>query len=269
MPFKPPFKNKYTTGDLIYGLGETRDEYVNEYSIFKSLKDNRSIVAVIDSYAVTKSEREEQEYSQDPVARNQRDFIAVLQNHPKYRSAYEAESFSLLQNDTEWVYDDPAEIARKCKAGLYWASQQQQFHVHFLLDDINFEEVVCKSHTKDYTFNNVKDFLYAESLQMQGTVKIDANHPDRKVRSKSLTSSELRWLYRNRNDKKVQETIQFWYKGKPCSPPWVQHFDRVYGSSVARLWLKYVPKYSNSSVSPIREGGRFLSLASLFSCIKK
>jgi len=47
------------------------------------------------------------------------------------------------------------------------------------------------------------------------------------------TGSELRWLYRNRNDPGVQNNVQFWRGGERADPPWESEPER---------WSNYKPK---------------------------
>ncbi len=62
--------------------------------------------------------------------------------------------------------------------------------------------------------------------------------PDRKgadwtSKSTSITGAEVRWLFRNRKDKAVQDHVQFWMAGKPCVPPWEQ------SPELKALWSTY------------------------------
>lgn len=127
---------------------------------------------------------------------------------------------------------------RKCKAGLQWAANSKDpgMTVHFILDDIEQREVIDKSG----------------------------------LRKDSVTGSELRWVYRNRHDKHVQECVQFWQNMKPVPPPWTveyghayrEHLSEQYGdelddeydeeqleqlvTSFSELWGQYKPKRSAS-----------------------
>lgn len=93
--------------------------------------------------------------------------------------------------------DDPEWVSRKCKAGLYWASKNN-ITIHFVLDDIDMNRVVLKS-------------------------------------DKSFTASELRWIFRNRDDDKVKNVIKFWKEGKIVPAPWET-------SNGIELWKNYKPK---------------------------
>lgn len=83
-------------------------------------------------------------------------------------------------------------VMRKCKAGLNWA-KEDNIRVHFLLEDIDMIKVVNKT---------------GENIEKLGTVK-------------TVTGSELRWVYRNRHDEGVQKNVQFWNRGRRVDPPWV------------------------------------------------
>lgn len=267
MPFNPPFKNKYIDGDLLYGLRPVRNCYIEKHAVFKRINKQGPIIAMIDDYAVTEIQRANQESRTVPVPKNQDDFIHFLQNHPKYKSAYNGESFKVQHKDSYIVFNNPVEIVRKCKAGLYWATKKQNFQIHFLLDEINFAEVISKSNVQDHSYNTVKDYMRKQTERMQGAT-LYSHYPDHSLKGRSITGSELRWIYRNRADKKVQRIIQFWYKYKPCCPPWEPAFDSIYGSPTAHLWLGYVPKNKQALLASADRCDKFPSLAALLSCIR-
>lgn len=264
MSFKPPFKNEYTEGDLIYGLDNVRTSYINEHPAFKKIEN--SINALMDNYAATKTEREKQEMFAVPVPSQQNEFQQALQNHSKYKSAYSGVGFLVRGRHLNVMFDDPADIVKKCKAGLYWATQKQAFQVHFLLDEINFEEVVLKSNRQDCSFDNVRAYLKiaAKHMKVRGANLRDHYYPERSIKTKSITGSELRWIYRNREDAKVQKIIQFWYKDKPCCPPWDEYFDKYYGRPIAHLWLNYKPKSARQEPRQTNQQGAVVRLAALF-----
>lgn len=266
MPFSPPYISKFNAGDLIYGLKHIRDNYVNNCAQFAIAKYNDSIVPVIDKYAITADEKNDQKNSTQPVARYQKDFTDTLLVHPKYKSACETEFYCFMQDGFNYALGDPSNMARKCKGGLYWASMKQKFQVHFLLDGINFEEVILKSNFEDRDYKTITGYVKAQAMSIGGKA-IYEKYPDRTIRSKAITGSELRWIYRNKNDYKVQQTIQFWWKGRPCSPPWMNAFDKECTKPISELWLRYVPK-SEELAFKANDLSQDLSLtlAKLFNC---
>jgi hypothetical protein len=74
--------------------------------------------------------------------------------------------------------------------------------------------------------------------------------PGAKKKNRSVTGSELRWVYRHRELKDIQKYIQFWFKFEPCCPPWVglpslsDDGSAVWSSEkdALALWAKYKPR---------------------------
>jgi hypothetical protein len=255
MPFKPPFNKKISPGDLVYGLNNVRNYYAHSYKEFKLAKNLGNLI-FINSYMVTQYEKEQQIKKNQPIPGNQDSFIEALCLHPKYKEAYLANYFpvSMYSNKDGLFISDvqvPEVIRRKSKAGLYWAAQNSlgssRFSIHFLLDDINMEEVVKKSNKKDRDYPDFKAFIseYLKDKEGFELNRIRAS-PTGAIKERAITSAELRWLYRNRYDGKVQAVIQFWYKGEPCCPPWERKFDKHHnGESISKKWLTYTPTNMN------------------------
>jgi hypothetical protein len=196
MPFHPPFKAQFEVDDLVYGLHEQRDEYALNFAYFKQSKTPQNI-STIDQYAATHLELNNQ--LSHNIPNDQKDFLQSLASHSKYHQIVTAEGFSINKK----ILHHHNVIARKCKAGLFWVSHSNsQKTIHFILDGVNMDQVVGKSHERDQ-------------------------------HEKSYTGVELRWIYRNRHDVNVQKRIQFWLDGRPSPPPWE--------GNGAILWQRYVP----------------------------
>jgi hypothetical protein len=121
----------------------------------------------------------------------------------------------LSLNDADHL-DDYHIFARKCKAGIRWATLRGTT-VHFILDKLNLRKVVLK-----------------ETVMHNG-------------RKGCITASELRWIYRNRFDPYVMRCVQFWLNGEPVSPPWTYAFQIASHTqeSVSEIWKLYQPKIKN------------------------
>lgn len=264
MPFNRPFKGFYTPGDLIYGFSTTRQKYADTHPVFQQVYECSAKSCSIDEYAINEGERELLRANSIPLPDNLDRFLQVLKSHPKYKSAYEQEGFWIKERGKWIMIQDPFEAARKCKAGLYWAANEQKFQVHFFLDDINFETVVTKPDIYDESFDSVRKFLEVRNMQ---EMTLCSHYPNRMVKDKSVTNSELRWIYRNRNNQKVQKTIQFWNKDDPCSPPLDRQFDEKYNCKVSHLWLSYVPKNTGMLLESEDRTHAFWGLAKLFNCL--
>lgn len=268
MPFKAPYRNKYNLGDLIYGLKKIRNIYIDNHASFETLKKNPHIICLIDEYAVTETKRQKQKIGRALTPENQDEFLQYLQNHSNYSSAYNPESFEvkLKRENLSLSFTKPLDTVRKCKAGLDWSSQNGKFTVHFLLDGISISDVIFKTSEQDVIYATVEEYLRAQTASIPDA-QFNSDYPEYNLTGKSITGSELRWIYRNRDKKSVQKTIQFWYTYKACCPPWDPDFDKIYGNQIAYLWENYVPKYCKSRKLLSRERRAVFNLASLFSCI--
>ncbi|WP_340610620.1 hypothetical protein [Xenorhabdus bharatensis] len=210
MPFHPPFKTNFEKGDFIFGLNKERSNYAKKYSEFSLVCDPDNI-STIDQYSINEKECELRKETGRKIPENQESFYKAIDNHCKYKSIRFRDKFKYSCNKNIFYYTKQV-TSRKCKAGLSWVSGSLTGScIHFVLDEINMEEVVYKHYE-----NNIK-------------------------RGSSYTGKELRWIYRNRRDPKVISCIQFWRKGKPVKPPWEEGED-------AFLWQNYHPKFENSGI---------------------
>ncbi|MBD9355908.1 hypothetical protein [Methylomonas albis] len=243
MPFTKPFKDVYDEGDLVYGLGKPRGRLMSEK--FKLSGPNIRTVdqSTINNYATTGDEQSAYEsklqYAQGwddkkqaSARKNIENFNSALKDHGKYGTAvgWETKEKGLLRDAQEnqaW--------RRKCKGGLYYACFVKQSHVHFCLEEMKLDEVAAKKST-----NHDGDLL-----------DIDSTNPELKMRA--ITSTELRWVYRNRDHGEVQRHIQFWkFNGRewePCDPPWITD---------PQPWAQYKPKYKNNVHGRIEDDVRLV-----------
>ena len=95
-------------------------------------------------------------------------------------------------------------IKRQSKTGLNLFLLKQKT-VHFVLDNIIMDQVPLKSYKGEGPNN------------------------------RSITGAELRWIYKHRDNIEVQENIQFWFRKKPTSPPWV-----IGSENYSAEWNNYI-----------------------------
>ena len=123
------------TSSLVYGLAKPRLAYPYMYDDFFDV----GFLNNIDSYHITYDDLEGLDRRVIP-AQNY-DFINYVANHKKYSSIQSA--LSEIGDNPEMSDIELLNIGRKCKAALVWASESG-VRVHFILDDIDMDEVVRK-----------------------------------------------------------------------------------------------------------------------------
>jgi hypothetical protein len=191
-PEQPFPERSFEEGDLVYGVekgpylqGKGRAHYID--SIFKSKLPCR-----IDNYRVLGNEKKAklpEGLSQEEEKR----LLDTLDDHPKYRNA-------VGQDDSN------SALRRKSKGGLHWATLVEQKHVHFVLDSLDIHAVINKSYSGKENADNPKG--------------PSSNSSANSEKNRSITGSELRWIYRNRDNHQVKQHIHFWLDGEHCSAPW-------------------------------------------------
>lgn len=175
----------FKSGDLIYGMGKQRGNYIYNNIQFRGSNPQLN-VSIIDQYRFNALDRLYSNRYFQPDITSSESFEISVRNHSKYRNILEN------TNPFSQSFDRNTYFSRKCKAGINWAKENGNT-VHYILDDINMDMVINKN-------------FYLQ----QGYSDAD-----------SVSGSELRWIYRNRHDPKVQKSVQFWRNGQPANAPWV------------------------------------------------
>lgn len=220
MPFRQPFTTFYKPGDLIYGMGASiealaeqiipgfrnrtaKEKLVQLIRVSEYLMTDAEFQCAINdvkklygrwSFFTGKVKRKTVEIQQLMTG-----YRSALQNHPKYRDYLGMTAADQLKGarvNQLW--------RKKSKGGLYYACffSPNDIVVHYCLDGLELDKVIGKS------------------------VSIDTPSTYAPVnKQRAITSSELRWIYRNRYISNVWERIQFWKRdgsGKyvSCTPPW-------------------------------------------------
>lgn len=200
-----PFKTDFRPGDLVYRLASQDAYYYGGVHGYSSSSLNKLIasgqISVIDQYAATALEDRAQHEYQIPTPSRQAAFIQVVRSHPRYCKIWSAEGTLSPASHRPAYIDSQTVLQRKWKAGLCWAvGLSDNTTVHFILDGINFEAVVHKR---------------LSDMQM------------------APIYSSLRWIYRHKHERLVEQCVQFWRGGLPVPPPW------TWSGIDARLWLDY------------------------------
>ena len=231
MPFTSPWA-AYQAGDLLYGLAGPRVDLAAHFG----LADHYTI----DEYDIASYDRgggASGALQYDP------NFRDALRNHAKYASVVADGDLGWdLSDNAHWAADHSGMLLvakRKCKGGLEWITRHTMRNIHFCLDGLNLRAAASK--TYDGLSGGVAD-------NPQGKAPLGTD-PYNKPRS--ITGAELRWIYRNRLDVRVQNRVQFWRRRvswatgartttgwEGCPPPWT---DPAVSHDTRAAWAAYVP----------------------------
>jgi hypothetical protein len=239
MPFTPVYKSTFTDGDLVYGLATTRSKLVIRFAAALLTLGGP---ATVDQYRkgtmpnMRKKDRT-----------TWRAFLRENEAHKRYgRYGQAIRSFD---NDEEKFAEATTSSAvqnaawrAKSKFGMEWTLKNQRGQIHFVLDDIDMAAVVTKTHR--YT-DPVSGNVLAQD-QPRGKA------PTEGEKERTITHSELRWIYRNRQNPLVQAGVQFWITTggtiNPCGPPWTNHLSMTTMPTNGRVitwqqaWAIYKPE---------------------------
>ncbi|MCR6650961.1 MAG: hypothetical protein NVV73_05405 [Cellvibrionaceae bacterium] len=207
MPFNcnPSYTN-FTNDDIAYGLTGPRGEFL--MWCFKSNKFLRNGQLEMPVYSTIDVHRLDGSSTNKSHWGKLWPFFTEMEKHDKYKRYMEALLATGTMKESD-INATPAQennlLRAKSKFGILHTIKNTNGHVHFVLDGLN----MCETATK----------TYYEMDQPRGR----SDGAEDKIRS--ITGSELRWIYRHRNVPRVQQRIQFWYRGNgqnfvPVSPPW-------------------------------------------------
>ncbi|WP_274715211.1 hypothetical protein [Xenorhabdus bovienii] len=226
--------HKFKEGDILYGLDNPRatalsdlakvgfkrtsKSAVNTCNVFSMLRQSfrkkndtkRNILIQNDITNATWDASKPREYATDKsIKKEVHDYQRVinfkefLSKHPKYNVKNDTELVTALINNPSMTTSVPL-WQKTSKAGLDYQLFVNKAPVHFLVDTIG------------------DDIDTVISKQGHGA---------------SITSSELRWLYRHKDTKEVKENLKFWRDGKA-----VPHSE-IFADT---KWSSYQPKHRYS-----------------------
>lgn len=285
MPFTEPYKQYFTKGDLVYGLAPERAGFMlKNWQAIMLEADN---ISTVDHYrpstATDKLTQYEAAYQskiafyfpatdqalidKETYARNRNinqalefqkelsTFHTGMRKHPNY-SRY----IDMLEgsNFDEVAFDTPqnriqsnSAFRAKSKFGMEWTIKKNQskdphspnvFHIHFILNEIDMAAVVTKHHR--YKDGNGK--VLAQDSPKGKSVAGNA-------KERTITHSELRWIYRNSGNPLVQQSVQFWKDGEACCPPWENDKELFTIPTTGKVitwkaaWIVYKPSMSHDT----------------------
>ncbi|MCC8374592.1 hypothetical protein CKY10_05155 [Photorhabdus sp. HUG-39] len=140
-------------------------------------------------------------------------------------SKYNSDYYHVCYNKT-WLTFEPRLLwKRGSKLGIEMAARNGRTKIHFVLDGLNIEQVVNKT---------------------KGSTPLEAGPGE------SVTASELRYAYRNRE--RLAGRIHFYRDGKEVIAPWDEN---------PTLWQNYIPQGSNRNIATQRNGGAMSRLIAL------
>jgi hypothetical protein len=235
MPFNQPFNWNFTDGDLIYGLAPSRRSLVIHFGA--------TILNIKGPSTVDQYRRGQMSTLRKQDRTAWRSFLRENEAHKRYGRYVEA--IRAYNNDEEKFAEANQNAAvqnaawrAKSKFGMEWTLKNQRGHIHFVLDAIDMAAVVTKTHE----FTDPHGIVLAHDLPR-------GKAPTGVDKERTITHSELRWVYRNRSNPLVQARVQFWITAgniHPCGPPWENNVTTTTMPSGAvitwrRAWQAYNP----------------------------
>lgn len=235
MPFAPAFKFNFTAGDLIYGLAPARTQLVIHLGADII---NAGGPATVDQY---------RKRTMEDLSKNDRrawkQFLLENERHMKY-SRYMRAIRSFNKDEESYAASGKSEAdlnsiwRAKSKFGMEWTVRNGMGTIHFVLDLIDMAAVTTKTHR----FVDNGETLAQDKPRGKPAVG--------QTKERTITHSELRWLYRNRGIPAVQANTQFWRTTgghiQCCRPPWTNDTEQTTFPSGRQVswrtaWGAYLP----------------------------
>lgn len=233
------FYSGFNERDRAYGLAGPRAQFLKDRVMVNVMSGaTKAPFPTLDSYQMNSVIN-----SVPEMKAELKDFLASMKDHPKYVRYYDALKAapkSGLESSLKLASHEENNILRaKSKFGIEWTLKKGG-HVHFILDGLNMSDVAGKSYETDSP----------KGPSNEHTVD----------KERSITGSELRWIYRNKGVPLVQKKVQFWIKlgssWSQCIPPWEMEsmMDKGSGSGSQSStwkssWSKYSPRSSDKFMS--------------------
>ncbi|EFA6052077.1 type III secretion system effector EspK [Escherichia coli] len=192
----------FREGDIVYGLSSPREKLVNSIKLVNDFSKKDIITQNTLTNAVW-DPRTPRKYKQDPLikrALNEHERGIKFKQHLKNHNNYNVTmaDLSVYNRDKLW--------AKTSKAGLEFQTLTRNKTVIFCADEL------------------------------VNSLKLIANKSD--GYGQSITASELRWIYRNKDNDQIMKNIKFYLRGKEIPA------EKILG---APEWKDYNPKYSGAT----------------------
>ncbi|EGC7616953.1 type III secretion system effector EspK [Escherichia coli] len=192
----------FREGDIVYGLSSPREKLVNSIKLVNDFSKKDIITQNTLTNAVW-DPRTPRKYKQDPLikrALNEHERGIKFKQHLKSHNNYNVTMADLC------VYNRDKLWAKTSKAGLEFQTLTRNKTVIFCAGEI------------------------------VNSLKLIANKSD--GYGQSITASELRWIYRNKDNDQIMKNIKFYLRGKEIPA------EKILG---APEWKDYKPKYSGAT----------------------
>lgn len=233
------FYSGFTDKDRAYGLAGPRAEFLKDRIMIKVWTGAiKAPFPTLDSYQLTK------EINNTPELKDElKKFLAAMKDHKKYHRYYDALKSAPKQGVEKSLqlasHEENSILRAKSKFGIEWTLNNGG-HVHFILNGLNMSDVTGKTYKTDSP----------KGPSDEHTVQ----------KERSITGSELRWIYRNKGVPLVQKRVQFWLKSSgswsQCLPPWeldcmmdTASEGNAQACTWSSSWRKYIPR-SNDTFAP-------------------
>jgi len=237
MPFNRPFKFDFTGGDLVYGLAPMRRRLIKHLGAALIGAQGPATVDQYKKSTMSALRPDDRKAFKNFVRNNETDkqygrFAQAIRVYDNNEDGFAAANPNDQLKNSVW--------RAKSKFGMKWTIENQRGHIHFLLNEIDMVAVVSKTHTF-LNPRNPKEILAEDQPRGKALTS---------VKERTITHSELRWIFRNRRNRLVAERVQFWHEVggvmQPCHPPWntENHTTAMVNGQAVQwclLWTRYVP----------------------------
>jgi hypothetical protein len=231
MPFDQPFREFDAKTDIIFGLTTPdRNQFLNFKNVTLAARNRAGIPLFIDGFDdLNRAVGEKTNKIPQDIKDNHRN--AVLHAYPEAATEFANDKVNALDR-------------KKSKGSLYWAAREG-IHLHFVMYALatpdSQRKIATKTSTKGGT-NSMGDQPKGSKPSPYTSDRFESDAYWDK--SRQVTGSELRWIYRMRNSEKVRQIVQFWRSldGKDfekCPPPW--EWADWSGTDYRKIWSQYKP----------------------------